>query len=76
MIRIGKDTSDRSSEHDNEVQGTARLRDGFSKVGIFYIHSFIHSLLQSTLRQVHSLSQSEFSAQCYLVLPLSISSTI
>jgi len=38
--------------------------------------TYIHSLLQSTLRQVHSLFQSEFSTLCYLVLPLSISSTL
>jgi len=30
MIWIEKDTSGGSSEHDNEVQGTARLRDGVS----------------------------------------------
>jgi hypothetical protein len=35
------------------------------------IHSFI---LQSVLRQVRSLFQSEFSIECNLVLPLSISS--
>jgi hypothetical protein len=34
-----------------------------------FIHSFIHSFIpQSVLLEVHSLFQSEFSTQCYLVL--------
>ena len=40
-----------------------------------FIHSFTHSLISpSVLRQVHSLSQSEFSTGCDLVLPLSVPS--
>ena len=48
MIWIGKDTSGGSSEHDNEVQGTARLREGVSQAGISYIHSFPSAVYLTT----------------------------
>ena len=67
MIWIGKDTSGGSSEHDNEVQHTARLRGGVSQVGIFYIHSFPSAVYLTTgpqplpKRVLHTVLSNAFS---------------
>jgi hypothetical protein len=53
---------------------TQKKRKCHSFCSLFYDRSVASFILQSVLRQVRSLFQSEFSIACNLVLPLSISS--